>query len=107
VFEARGRVGLGEQALRGVVVDAAPVGPEGLVVGEAEETEALRWGERGAPRSRRVAQQDVEAFARTERAGELCPARLRVGAEAASRALARVEGAQPEHGRAVKRRAIL
>ena len=30
------------KALRGVVVDATPVRPEGLVVGEAEKTEAFR-----------------------------------------------------------------
>ena len=93
MLKRRGSIGLGEQALRGVVVNADPVGPEGLVVSEAEEAEALRRRERGAPRSGCIAEQNVDAVAHSQGASELCPPCLGVGTESAGRALAGVQSA--------------
>jgi hypothetical protein len=64
-------------------------------------------GSVGAVRAGRVAQQDIEAVAVSERAGKLRPARGRVGPKAARRALARVKRTEAEQGRAVERIAIL
>ena len=93
VLKRRGSIGLGEQTLPGVVVNADPVGPEGLVVSEAKEAEALRRRERCAPHSGCIAEQNVDAVAHSQGASELCPPCLGVGTESAGSALAGVQSA--------------